>query len=176
MMSTSKLMRATALLMAVVFVLTAGSSGEARKRHRHRRRAKKRAVINEPPLYQRMGGSPVVAKLVDEWVKSAMADGRLSNAFAPDMKPSAVTKLKKDLTTEICELSDGPCKQDKKLPDAFSMKDDQFVVFADHLVHSMDDLKIREREKNELLGAIGEVRNDGPYDPGEFDEDETMDQ
>lgn len=174
----SQAVRATSLVLILTFVFAASSNSEARKRRRRHHRAKKRAVINEPDLYQRLGGSKVVGDLVNDWVSSALNDGRLSKAFgaASDGKPSAVTKLKKDLVTEVCELSDGPCKSaDKKLPDSLSLKDETFVVFADHLVRAMDKMKIREREKNELLGRIGEVRADGPYDPGEFDEDETMD-
>jgi len=168
--------KATALLMAVVFILSIGDNSEARRRRRRHRRAKKRAVINEPDLYQRMGGNKVVTDLVNQWLTSAMADGRLAGAFGGEnLKPAAVAKIKKDLTTEVCELSDGPCKQadPKKLPDSFGMPEEKFVVFADHLVRSMDTLKIREREKNELLGRIGEVRVDGPNDPADFEDDDS---
>jgi hypothetical protein len=175
-MSRSNVARMTALFLAVVFILTTSSSSEARRKRHRRHRAKKRAVINEPDLYQRMGGSKVVGELVDDWVKSAVEDGRLSGAFGKDAvpKPTALTKIKKDLTTEVCELSDGPCKvsDSKKLPDTFSLPEEKFVVFADHLVRSMDKLKIREREKNELLGRIGEVRVDGPETAADSDDDE----
>lgn len=179
----SQILRSFALLMAVIFVLTAASSSEAR-RHRRHHRAKKRAVINEPDLYQRIGGSKVVTELVDEWVKVAQADGRLKGALGGENpKPAALTKIRKDLVTEVCELSDGPCKLSdaKKLPEPFALPNEKFVVFADHLVHSMDKLKIREREKNELLGRIGEVRSDGATDAtdaadaGDIDDDDAAD-
>jgi hypothetical protein len=37
----------------------------------------------------------------------------------------------------------------------------------------MDKLKIREREKNELLGRIGEIRVEGPNDSAEADDDDA---
>lgn len=160
----------------MALVLASADSSEARRRRRRHRRAKKRAVINEPDLYQRIGGNKVVADLVNEWVTAAMADGRLTGAFGGDTpKPAAIAKLKKDLTTEVCEISDGPCKlaDPKKLPESFGLPDDKFVVFADHLVRSMDKLKIREREKNELLGRIGEIRVDGPSDPADFEDEDA---
>ena len=175
-MFSKNVFKAVALLLTFVFVFSVADSAEARRRRRHKR-AKKRAVINEPDLYQRMGGNKTVTELVNQWVTSAMGDGRLAGAFGSnDPKPAAVTKIKRDLTTEICELSDGPCKlaDPKKLPETFGMSDDKFVVFADHLVRSMDSLKIREREKNELLGRIGEIRVEGPADASaEADDDET---
>jgi hypothetical protein len=171
------ILRSTALFVAFVFVFATASSSEARKRHRrHHRRAKKRAVINEPDLYQRIGGSKVVSELVDEWVKSAQGDGRLSGAFGGENpKPAALAKMRKDLVTEVCELSDGPCKMpdSKKLPETFALPTEKFVVFADYLVRSMDKLKIREREKNELLGRIGEVRVDGPADASDAEDDDS---
>jgi hypothetical protein len=175
-----RILKTMACLMALVFVLSAADSAQARRRRhrrRHHRRAKKRAVINEPDLYQRMGGSKVVSDLVNEWVASAMADGRLQGAFGADAptKPAALNKIKKDLTTEVCELSDGPCKisDPKKLPDSFALPEEKFVVFADHLVRSMDKLKIREREKNELLGRIGEARADGTSEPADSEDDDA---
>lgn len=156
-------MRATALLMTVVFIFLAADSSEARRRRRKSHtRAKKRAVINEPDLYQRIGGSSVIASLVDDWVKSALTDGRLTAALGE--KPAVVTKLKKDLNTQVCEITDGPCKLGGVKIEALGLPEEKFVVFADHLVRSMDRMHIREREKNELLGRLGEVRVDGPAD------------
>ncbi len=171
-----QILRASGILMAVILVFATVTSSAARKHRRHHRRAKKRAVINEPDLYQRMGGSKVVSELVDEWVKSAQTDGRLGGALGGDNpKPAALAKMRKDLVTEVCEISDGPCKlsDPKKLPETFSLPNEKFVVFADHLVRSMDKLKIREREKNELLGRIGEVRVDGSSDVSDTEDDDN---
>ncbi len=170
------ILKATALLLTFTFVIGSADTSEARRRRRRHKRAKKRAVINEPDLYQRIGGNKGVADLVNEWVASAMADGRLTASLGGENpKPAAVAKIKKDLTTEVCELSDGPCKlaDPKKLPEPFGLPEDKFVVFADHLVRSMDKLKIREREKNELLGRIGEVRVDGPTDAADTEEEDS---
>ncbi len=38
----------------------------------------------------------------------------------------------------------------------------------------MDKLKIREREKNELLGRIGEIRVDGPSDSSDESDDDSI--
>lgn len=153
-----------ALLLAFVFVIGAADTSEARKRRRRHRRSKpKRAVINEPDLFQRIGGQKGIAELVDDWVRAAVADGRLNSAFGKvTEKPSEMSKLRKDLNDQLCELTDGPCgnrSAAKKPVAAILIPDTKFVVFADHLVRSMDRLKIREREKNELLGRLGEVHD-----------------
>ena len=174
----TRVLKVSALLMAMVFIVASADTSEARRRRRRHKRAKKRAVINEPDLYQRIGGNKGVTDLVNEWVAAALADGRLTSALGGNNpKPAAVAKIKKDLTTEVCELSDGPCKlaDPKKLPEALGLPDEKFVVFADHLVRSMDKLKIREREKNELLGRIGEIRVDGPSDAADTADSEEED-
>lgn len=167
-------MRVMALVLTFAFVLSAADSSEARRRRRRGRRSKpRRAVINEPTLYQRIGGQKSLAELVDDWVRSAVADGRLGGAFGKvTEKPAEMSKLRKDLNDQLCELADGPCGTRgaaKKPVAAILIPDAQFVVFADHLVRSMDRAKIREREKNEMLGRIGEI-HDANVEP---DEDEA---
>jgi len=148
-------------LCALSILFTLNDDAEARRRRRHRRsRGRKKAVINEPTLYERMGGSKVVAQLVDEWVRNALADGRLSGAWggSPTPKPESVTALRKNLNSQLCELADGPCKTAKN--EAAALDDEKFVIFADHLVVAMDKNRVREREKNEMLGRLGNAHDD----------------
>jgi hemoglobin len=159
-----KVMRIMALLLAFVFVIGSADQSEAkRRRRRHRRSKPKRAVINEPDLYERIGGQKGIAELVDDWVRSAMADGRLSGSFGKvTEKPAEMNKFRKDLNDQLCEITDGPCGNRaaaKKPAQAILLPDSKFVVFADHLVRSMDRQKVREREKNELLGRLGELHD-----------------
>lgn len=162
-----------ALLVTLVFVISAADSADARKKRRRRARAKqKRAVINEPELYQRIGGQKGVAELVDDWVRAASADGRLNGSLGDASKPQEMAKLRKDLNDQLCELTDGPCGTRgvaRKPVAAILIPDDKFLVFADHLVRSMDRLKVREREKNELLGRLGEI-HDANVEPLEDEE------
>ena len=164
------LKRAALFLLLITFTVTLTNSAEA-KRHRRRHRSRvKRAVINEPVLFERMGGSKVVSQLVDEWLRSSLADGRLSGSFGDvQAKPELLVGMRKRLNAQLCELADGPCslkaeaklesKALKKSPDLMALDDDHFVIFADHLAQTMDQNKVREREKNEMLGRIGEARS-----------------
>lgn len=159
--------KAFLLICALSLVLVAfEDDAEARKKRRRKRpRTKRRAVINEPTLYDRIGGNKVIGTLVDEWVRAALADGRLSGAWttagaAP--KPETVTSLRKNLNAQLCELAEGPCKAGKN--EISKLDDEKFVVLADHLVQVMDKSGIREREKNEMLGRLGST-HDGSGEP-----------
>lgn len=160
--STRKLLKKAVLFLCALSILvTFEDDAEARRRRRrHRSRTKRRAVINEPTLYERIGGSKVVTQLVDEWVRSALADGRLSGSWGNvTAKPDSVNSLRKNLNSQLCELADGPCKTGKN--EASALPDEKFVIFADHLVQVMDKNRVREREKNEMLGRLGNAHDDG---------------
>jgi hypothetical protein len=156
----------TLLILISVFSFTFSVSRDAEARHRrhHHSRHAKRAVINEPKLYERLGGAKAVSEIVDAWIRAGLADARLNGAFGEvTAKPDLVVKLRKNLNDQICELSDGPCtaKADsKKSLDVYALSDDRFVIFASHLVTTLDNRLVAEREKNELLGRIGGARND----------------
>lgn len=163
------------VLACALSVLLATDAADAKRRHRRRHRSRqKRAIINEPVLYERMGGSKFVTQLVDEWMRAALADGRLNNAFGDvHAKPDLVISLRKNLNQQLCELADGPCtsKPNAKRPppDIMDLNDDQFLVLSDHLVQTMEKNKMREREKNELLGRLGGAFS-GDNEPEEFGE------
>ncbi|MEK7357741.1 MAG: hypothetical protein AAB250_14915 [Bdellovibrionota bacterium] len=140
--------------LSIFFAFEDDADARKKRRRRSRGRVKRRAVINEPNLYERIGGSKSVALLVDEWVRSALADGRLSGTWGDvTAKPATVVSLRKNLNAQLCELADGPCKTGKN--EVAPIADEKFVVFADLLAQAMDKNDIREREKNEMLGRLG---------------------
>lgn len=150
-------------IVTLTVVTTFTDDADARRRRRRRSRVK-RTVINEPKLYERLGGSKGVNEVVDLWAKTALADVRLEGAFGDvSSKPDLALKFKKTLVEQICELADGPCtsKVDPKKPlDLYLIPEPKFVVFADHLVSALDARVTGEREKNEILGRFGAARLD----------------
>lgn len=146
------------LLLATFFNF---DSAEAR-RHRRRHSKVKRAVINEPSLWDRLGGPKGVSDLADQWLKLNLADQRLNLLFAEVAgKPDRIMVWRKKLSEQICELADGPCVRRESMtpisPEVATI-DERFLIYADNLYSAMVKLGVKEREKNELLGALGEVR------------------
>jgi hemoglobin len=165
-----KMGRAFIFLMSLnliaAFAVTSFSHDAEARRHR-RRRAKHAPIINEKKLYERIGGSKGVSEIVDEWMRLNLGDQRTAPLFSDSgaglPKPEKISKVRKSLNDQICELSDGPCLRhlvETKKPADRSIADDTYLVFADNLFRSMQKYGVPEREKNEMLGRLGDLRLD----------------
>lgn len=155
---------ATLFFLAFVIVLTTFyDDAEARRR---RRPKKKRAkIINEKKLFERIGGTKAVGEIVDEWVRLNLADSRLSASFKETTSsPDRLKKFRMSLNDQLCELADGPCRYRgadmKKAHAGMKISEAQFLAFAENLFRSMRKFNISEREKNEMLGRVGELKSE----------------
>jgi hemoglobin len=162
--------RALCLLLVFSFVfLSFSHDADARRRRRHR--AKRQKIINEKKLYERIGGSKTVSDMVDEWLRLNLADSRVSGSFSSyTAKPERLGRLRRSLGDQICEIADGPCSykgsDTKRVKDGAAFSDDQFLIVSDNLFRSMQKLGLAEREKDELLSRLGDLRPDILGDPG----------
>ena len=111
-------------------------------------------------LYDRLGGKPAITAVVDDFVGNVAADGRISGFFAG----ANVPRLKTMLVDQICEASGGPCRyagRDMKSAHAgMGIGDAQFTALVEDLVRTLDKFKVPAREKNELLAALGSMKQD----------------
>ncbi len=149
------------ILLLCVFVTAFASESEAARRRRPRKRVQ---VVNEKKLYERIGGNKVVSNIVDEWMRMNLGDGRISSYFSKLAgKPEQMARFRRQLADQICQMSDGPCKSEnviqKVSPDLLA-NEEHFLIFADHLFRAMQKYNVAEREKNELLARLGELRGE----------------
>jgi hemoglobin len=111
-------------------------------------------------LYERLGGTPAITAVVDDFVGNVAADNRINQRFAN----TDVPRLKTMLVNQICEASGGPCKYTgRTMRDAhagMNVTDAEFGALVEDLVKSLDKFKVPAREKNELLGALGGMKPD----------------
>lgn len=150
-----------ATLISTLVVTTFSDDAEARRRKR--KKAKRAPIINEKKLFERIGGAKGLSEVVDEWMRLNIADPRVAPFFAGiTAKPETLAKLRRNLNDQLCEMADGPCQmraaENKQLRDGVPHSEDQFLAFADNLFRSMQKNSLPEREKNELLGRLGELR------------------
>ena len=118
----------------------------------------------EPPkpksLYDRLGGKPAIEAVVDDFVTRLASDKRINKRFAK----SNVVKLKEHLVLQICEATGGPCKYTGKdmvtAHKGMKITKAEFNITGAHLAASLDKFKVPEKEKNELLSAIGGMEKD----------------
>lgn len=153
------------LIFSFVF-LSFSHDAEARRRRRVRRHHHKRlAIINEKKLYERLGGGKAISEIVDEWMRLNLADNRIAPAFSRmTAQPERLGRLRRNLGDQLCEIADGPCTykgpETRRGHAGLVFGDDQFLIFSDNLVHSLQKKNVAEREKNELLARFGEIKPD----------------
>ncbi len=118
------------------------------------------AKSGDKSLYDRLGGKDAITAVVDEFVGVVVADDRINGFF----KNADAANLKKQLVDQICSASGGPCKytgKDMKTAHAgMGVKEADFNALVEDLVKALDKFKVPEKEKGELLGALGGMKVD----------------
>ena len=114
----------------------------------------------EKLLYDRLGGKTAITAVVDDLVGRVAADTRINAKFAN----ANIPRLKSMLVDQICQASGGPCTytgRDMKSAHAgMGVSGGDFDALVGDLVATLNKFKVPEREKNELLGALGPMKGD----------------
>lgn len=117
-------------------------------------------MMAEKSLYDRLGGKPAVTAVVDDFVGRVAADNRINGKFAN----ANIPRLKAMLVDQICQASGGPCtytgRDMKSAHTGMGITGGEFDALVGDLVATLNKFKVPEREKNELLGALGPTRTD----------------
>lgn len=113
----------------------------------------------EASLYNRLGGKPAITAVADEFTARVAADDRINRFFAK----TDINKFKFLLVEQICEVSGGPCKYTgRSMPEThkgMNISTEEFNWTGAHLAAALDKFSVPEREKNELLEAVGGLQN-----------------
>jgi hemoglobin len=109
-------------------------------------------------LYDRLGGKPAVEAVVADFIGNVAADERINAPFGlADLK-----LLHQRLVEFVCVAAGGPCKYTgrdmRSVHKGMGITNTQFDALVAALVKSLEKLKVPEREKSELLGALGPLR------------------
>jgi hemoglobin len=127
------------------------------------------AAASDKPLLERLGGLDAISAVVDAFLANVVADNRINARFANDVTdPEALKHFRQMLIDQICEATGGGpvvgCKYTgKSMPDAhkdMKITDDEFNALVEDLVKALDKHNVPEKEKGELLGALGGMKGD----------------
>ena len=115
--------------------------------------------LEDKSLYERMGGLPVITKIVDEFIDEVAASPRTKRSF----KGIKLKTLKESVVSQICKLANGPCvyegetmlnaHHDAKITDA------EFNAFVDIFRGTLNRY-VETREKNEMLKLLAPMKRD----------------
>lgn len=123
------------------------------------------AEAKEKTLYERLGGKKAITAVVDEFAGRVAADTRINRYFAAAAAdPKRLASFKMKLVGQIRQASGGPCnytgKDMKTAHMGMGVTSADFNALVEDLVGALDKFKVGEKEKSDLLGALGPMKSD----------------
>jgi len=118
------------------------------------------SVAQDKSLYERLGGQPAIEAVVNDFAGRVLADARINKKFAK----SDPARLTKNLTDFVCKAAGGSCTYTGRSMKASHKKmgvtNGEFGALVEDLVATLDKFKVPEKEKGELLAALGPLQPD----------------
>ncbi len=115
--------------------------------------------MQDPSLYQRLGGKDAITAVVDDAIGNIAADTRINRRFGG----TDSAHLKKNLVDQICAGTGGPCtytgRNMSAAHEGLNIRDDEFDALVEDLVKALDKFKVPAREKGDLLAILGRMKN-----------------
>ena len=127
------------------------------------------AAKQEPPpkkpLFDRLGGKGAIEAVIDDFLGRVAKDERINAAFAVSNLP----KVRLRLIELLCQVSSGPCTYSgrdlKTAHQGLSITAAQFDALAGHLVEALDERRVPEEEKSELLALVAPMKAEVVEEP-----------
>ncbi len=120
-----------------------------------------------PPLFDRLGGQPVLTTLVDDFMDNVAADPRIARRF----RDANNAHFKAALVQQLCVSSGGPCKYTgqpmKDVHAGMGISDAEFNAMTQDLRRALARRDIPVDTQIEFVGALEPLRNDivSPFPP-----------
>jgi len=120
-------------------------------------------AADERTLYQRLGGAPAIAAIVDNWIERAIADPRVNFARQGhphnwNQTPDSLAQLKIYWTQYIGMLSDGPQIYEGRdmlnTHTGTQISEGEWVGMMDDLKQTLDGFHIPVGQQQELMQRV----------------------
>jgi hemoglobin len=157
------------MVAALAVTLAACSKAEAPKPEAAAPMMEEKAMAS---LHDRLGGTDAIRAVVDKFVDRASTDERITNkAVNNRMAQIDLGKLKGYIADQMCQAAGGPCEytgRDMKSAHAgLNITNAEFDYVVEDLAVTLDEFKVPEQEKNEVLAILAPLRADVVQAPGE---------
>ena len=114
-------------------------------------------------LYQRLGGYDAIAAVTDDFIGRLASDKDLGRFFAGHSTDS-LKRIRQQVVEQLCAATGGPCNytgRDMKTSHAgMGITEAQWNTAVGLLIQTLDKFKVPNPERQELLGALGGLKND----------------
>ena len=116
------------------------------------------AQAPQKTLYERLGGRAAITAVVDDAIATVSVDPRIKSRFA-----NAGPGLTKNLVDLVCLRTGGPCKYTgadmATAHEGMFIRDEEFDALVEDMAKSLDKFKVPQREKDESLALLRQMRN-----------------
>jgi hemoglobin len=113
-----------------------------------------------PVLYDRIGRMDAIKGIVKDFVEEQLLKGALSVRFTN----VNAAQLEEHLSTQLCELSGGPCKYTgrsmRELHAGMSINEADFNAFVAGFEQSLIKFKVDATEQRELLALLRKYKDE----------------
>jgi len=113
-----------------------------------------------PTLWSRLGGEPVMKRVVGETIDRSANDPRTARSF----KDVKLQNVKDKIVEQICSLTGGGCKYTgdpmDRVHKGLKNTEAEMNLLVQYLRDSLDRYGVGTREKNELLLILAPMKRD----------------
>jgi hemoglobin len=114
-------------------------------------------------LYSRLGGYDALAAVTDDFIGRLAADSRLGRFFG-GMSKNSSNRVRQLVIEQLCAATGGPCiytgRDARTAHTGLNITEQDWSAAVAHLVATLDKFHVGEREKSEVLAAVGGLKGD----------------
>lgn len=117
-------------------------------------------VAAQSSLYDSVGGKPVIAKVVDDFVGHVVADPRINFQFVK----TNIRHLKAMLNAQLCTALGGPCQYEgetmKNAHAGMNVTNAQFNALAEDLYLALEQNGVPYKTQNAIMALLAPMQRD----------------
>jgi hemoglobin len=121
------------------------------------------AQQKEKSLYERLGGYDALAAVTDDFA-ARLADDKKLGKFFVGLSDDSMKKLRQHVVDFLCQATGGPCvytgRDMKTVHTGLEITKEEWDISVKHLIATLDKFKVPDKEKKEVLDAIGSLEKD----------------
>lgn len=121
------------------------------------------AQTKEKSLYERLGGYDAIAAVTDDFAGRLAGDKKLGKYFV-GLSDDSMKKLRRHVVDFLCLATGGPCaytgRDMKTVHTGLEITEEEWDISVKHLTDTLNKFKVPEKEKMEVLTAVGGLKKD----------------
>ena len=117
----------------------------------------------DPPLYQRLGGYDAIAAVTGDFL-GRLAHDKVLGRFFVGHGTDSIHRIQQEIVEFLCKATGGPCfytaRGMKTAHAGLGITGTDWQRMLVYLNATFDKFKVPERERNELLAAVADLKKD----------------